>query len=168
MRLGRCVTNFAERRRPARGMLMRRRAFLTLLSGAAASPLLWPAVTRAQSVRRVGVLLIGTATDVVTQSYAAAFIQSLQQLGWVEGQNLRIDVRWSAADPALAKIYAAQLIGLQPDVILAASTNNLEVVRQGTRAIPIVFVQVSDPIEQGFVTSMTKPGGNITGFSAYE
>jgi putative tryptophan/tyrosine transport system substrate-binding protein len=146
---------------------MIRRKFITLLGGAAA----WPLAARAQQperMRRVGVLMGGPATDALSQAYAAAFVQALRQLGWIEGQNLRIDIRWNAGDTTLGQIYAVQLIGLQAEVILAATTPNLEVVRQATTTIPIVFTQVSDPIAQGFVASLTKPGGNLTGFSAYE
>jgi putative tryptophan/tyrosine transport system substrate-binding protein len=146
---------------------VKRREFITLLGGAAAA---WPLAARAQQerVRRIGVLMNGTATDTIPQSYVAAFVQELRQLGWTEGRNLRIDVRWNAGDAALARIYAAQLIGLTPDVILTASTTNLTVIRQATNTVSVVFVQVSDPIEQGFVASITKPGGNLTGFSMYE
>jgi putative tryptophan/tyrosine transport system substrate-binding protein len=89
-------------------------------------------------------------------------------LGWTEGQNLRVDVRWSAGDAGLARIYAAQLIGLMPDVILASTTINLTVIREATSTLPVVFVSVSDPVAQGFVASMRQPGGNLTGFSVYE
>jgi len=89
-------------------------------------------------------------------------------LGWIEGQNLRIDTRWSAGDAALARVYAAQLIGLTPEVILASSTTNLMVIQQATSTVPVVFIQVSDPVAQGFVTNVTRPGGNLTGFSMYE
>ena len=102
---------------------MRRREFITLLGGAAAA---WPLAARAQQperVRRIGVLMNGAATATVPQSYLAAFVQGLRQLGWTEGQNLRIDVRWNAGDAALARIYAAQLIGLMPDVILVTTTS---------------------------------------------
>src|SRR5712691_10637267 len=99
----------------------------------------------------------GAATEAEPQSYVAAFVQALRQLGWVEGQNLRVDIRWTAGDAALARTYAAQLIGLMPDVILAVTTLNLEVVRQATSTIPVIFVQVSDPVEQGFVASLRKP-----------
>jgi putative tryptophan/tyrosine transport system substrate-binding protein len=146
---------------------MKRREFITLVGGAAAA---WPLAARAQQerVRRIGVLMNGTATDTIPQSYVAAFVQELRQLGWTEGRNLRIDVRWNAGDAALARIYAAQLIGLTPDVILTASTTNLTVIQQATSTVPVMFVQVSDPVEQGFVASITKPGGNLTGFSMYE
>ncbi len=110
----------------------------------------------------------GAATDAEAQSYMAAFVQGLRQLGWVEGQNLRLDIRWNAGDAALARTYAAQLIGLMPDVILAVTTVNLEIVRQATSTAPVVFVQVSDPVAQGFVASLPKPGGNLTGFSGTE
>jgi putative ABC transport system substrate-binding protein len=145
---------------------MERREFITLLGGAAA----WPLAAGAQSgpQRRVGVLMNGAATDAEAQSYMAAFVQGLRQLGWVEGQNLRLDIRWNAGDAALARTYAAQLIGLMPDVILAVTTVNLEIVRQATSTAPVVFVQVSDPVAQGFVASLPKPGGNLTGFSGTE
>ena len=110
----------------------------------------------------------GAATEAALQSNANAFVNALRQLGWIEGQNLRVDIRWNASDAALAKTYAAQLIGLQPDVILVASTTNLEIIRQATSVIPVVFVQVSDPVAQGFVRSVAQPGGNLTGFSQYE
>src|SRR5580692_5464394 len=106
----------------------------------------------------------GAATDALTQSYLAAFVQGLRQLGWTEGQNLRVDIRWNAGDAEVARTYAAQLIGLMPDAILAASTTNLTVVQQATSVLPVVFVSVSDPVAQGFVASLTHPGGNLTGF----
>jgi putative ABC transport system substrate-binding protein len=148
--------------------MIRRREFITLLGGAAAA---WPFAANAQQrerVRRVGVLMNGAATETAPQSYVAAFVQGLRQLGWVEGQNIQVDVRWNAGDATLAGIYAAQLIGLTPDVILASSTTNLTVIRQATSTVPVVFVQVSDPVAQGFIANVTKPGGNLTGFSMYE
>jgi putative tryptophan/tyrosine transport system substrate-binding protein len=143
-----------------------RRHFLVLIGGAAT----WPLATWAQvgSARHIGVLMNGAATEVVPQSYVATFVQTLRQLGWIEGQNVLVDIRWSAGDASLARIYAAQLIGLTPDVILASSTTNLTAIQQGTSTVPVVFVQVSDPVEQGFVTNLTRPGGNLTGFSVYE
>ena len=110
----------------------------------------------------------GPATDAELQSHLAAFMHGLRQLGWVEGQNLRVDIRWPPGDAALAQTYAAQLIGLMPDVILAVTTVNLEVVRQATSTVPVVFVRISDPVAQGFVASLPKPGGNLTGFSGTE
>ena len=144
---------------------MNRRAFL--IGGAAAA---WPLAASAQQgqLRRIGVLMNGAATETLPQSYLAALVQALRQLGWIEGQNVRIDVRWNAGDAQLARIYAAQLIGLMPDLIVAASTTNLTIIQQATSTIPVVFVQVSDPVAQGFVASVAKPGGNLTGFTAYE
>jgi putative ABC transport system substrate-binding protein len=147
--------------------MMRRRDFITLLGGAAA----WPLAARAQQTgggRRIGVLMAAAATDMVRQSALAAFFQELRELGWTEGQNLRIDVRWNPGDAEVGRLYAAQLIGLMPDVILAAGTTNLTVIRQGTSTVPIVFLQVSDPVAQGFVASLTHPGGNLTGISDNE
>jgi len=147
---------------------MRRRDFITLLGGSAAA---WPLAARAQQAdrtRRIGMLMNGAATEALPQSRVAAFVQALRQAGWIEGQNLRIDIRWNAGDAQLARIYAAQLIGLMPDVILAASTTNLTVIQQATSVVPVVFVSVSDPVAQGFVASIAKPGGNLTGFSAFE
>jgi putative tryptophan/tyrosine transport system substrate-binding protein len=123
---------------------MRRRKFIAGLGAAAA----WPLAARAQQlggVRRVGVLMNSVASDTEFQSYVAVFIQGLRQLGWVEGQNLRVDVRWNAGNAGLSLTYAAQLIGLMPDVILVASTTNLTAVRQATNTVPVVFVSVSDP-----------------------
>ena len=145
-----------------------RRNFITLLSGAAVA---WPLTARAQQaerIRRIGVLMNGPATDAELQSHLAAFVNGLRQLGWFEGQNLRVDIRWPPGDAALAQTYAAQLIGLMPDVILAVTTVNLEVVRQATSTVPVVFVRVSDPVAQGFVASLPKPGGNLTGFAGTE
>jgi putative ABC transport system substrate-binding protein len=130
-----------------------------------------PVVARAQQadrIRRVGVLMNGTATDASTQTYVKAFTEALREAGWIEGKNISIDVRYNAGDAALARIFAAQLIGLMPDVIFASSTTNLTVIREVTNTVPIVFAAVSDPVEQGFVSSFAKPGGNITGFTAYE
>jgi putative ABC transport system substrate-binding protein len=146
---------------------MRRRDFITLLGGAAAG---WPLAARAQSgsVRRIGVLMNGAATDTEQQSWVGAFNQGLRGLGWAEGENIHVDIRWNAGDAQLARIYAAQLIGLMPDVILASTTLNLSVIQQATNTVPIVFVLVSDPVEQGFVASIAKPGGNLTGFGGFE
>jgi ABC-type uncharacterized transport system substrate-binding protein len=146
---------------------LKRREFITLLGGTAVA---WPLMALAQSspLRRVGALMNGPATNAESQSHLATFVHGLRQLGWVEGQNLRVDIRWNAGDATLARTYAAQLIGLMPDVILAATTVNLEVVRQATSTVPVVFVQVSDPVAQGFVASLPKPGGNLTGFAGTE
>jgi putative ABC transport system substrate-binding protein len=147
---------------------MRRRDFIGLVGGAA---VVWPLAARAQQpgpMRRVGVLMSGIATERSLQSYLMAFTEGLRKAGWIEGQNLRTDVRWNAGDADLSRIYAAQLIGLMPDVILADATLNLTAIQQATSTLPVVFVQVSDPVAQGFVPSFTHPGGNLTGFSQYE
>ena len=149
---------------------MRRREFIAGL-GAAASLAAPPLLAHAQqtaSMRRVGVLMNGTATDALAQLQMKIFTEALRMAGWIEGKNIIIDPRYNAADIGLARIFAAQLIGLMPDVIFAVSTTNLTVVREVTNTVPIVFHSVSDPIEQGFVVSLAKPGGNITGFVAYE
>ena len=146
---------------------MKRREFLTLASSVAA----WPGALLGQpgtQVRRVGVLMEGFGTEPDYQSYLAAFVQGLRQSGWVEGQNLRIDVRWTASNTDLARTSAAELIGLKPDVVLAATTLNLTMIRQATSTVPVVFVAVADPVKQGFVESVRRPGGNLTGFSLFE
>jgi putative ABC transport system substrate-binding protein len=146
---------------------MRRREFITIVGGAAT----WPIVAKAEErerIRRVSVLMNRLATDTEPQSWLAAFIQELRQLGWTEGQNLRFDICWSASDIQLARTCAAQLIGLTPDVILANSTLNLKVIQQATSTVPVVFVEVADPVKQGFVASFGYPGGNLTGFSMFE
>jgi putative ABC transport system substrate-binding protein len=147
---------------------IRRRDFITLLGGAAAA---WPLAARAQQldrVRQVGVLMNSGEIDPDYQAYVAAFRQGLRKLGWIEGQNLHIDVRWNAGDAERARALAGELLRLSPDVILAASTTNLaELLRRGP-TMPIVFVLVSDPVAQGFVSNLAHPGGNITGFSTFE
>jgi putative tryptophan/tyrosine transport system substrate-binding protein len=144
-----------------------RRKFLATLGGAAA----WPLAARGQQgerVRRVGVLMNTSESEPSYRSYAAAFAQTLQRLGWREGKNLRLDVRWSAAEPELIGAYATELAGMSPDLILASGSANLATLLRTTRTIPIIFVQVSDPVAQGFVSNLTHPGGNITGFTAFE
>jgi putative tryptophan/tyrosine transport system substrate-binding protein len=141
---------------------MKRRKFITLLGGAAA---MWPLAVRAQQFRRIGVLVSTGTTD---PSYLAAFVQALRKFGWVDGQNLRLDIRWHENDPARARAFATELVAIDPDVILTAATSNLAILHGSTRTIPIVFLQVSDPVAQGFITSLARPGGNITGFTAFE
>jgi ABC-type uncharacterized transport system substrate-binding protein len=140
---------------------MRRREFITLLGGATA----WPLAARAQQFRRIGVLVSTGTTD---PSYLAAFVQALRKFGWVDGQNLRLDIRWHENDPARARAFATELVAIDPDVILTAASSNLAILHGSTRTIPIVFLQVSDPVAQGFITSLARPGGNITGFTAFE
>ena len=145
---------------------MKRRAFITLLGGAAA----WPLAARAQRsghIRRIGVLS-GAAASIggAGQKNVTDFVQGLQKLGWIDGENIRIEIRWSAADPRLIEAYASDLVGLfNPDVILSATTANLTALRRATTSIPIVFTEVSDPVAQGFVSNLHRPGGNITGFA---
>jgi ABC-type uncharacterized transport system substrate-binding protein len=141
---------------------VKRREFITLLGGAAAA---WPLVARAQQFRRVGVLVSTGTTD---PSYLAAFVQALRKLGWVDGQNLRLDIRWYETDPKRARAFATELVAIDPDVILTAGTSSLTILQSTTHTIPIVFLQVSDPVAQGFITSLAQPGGNITGFTAFE
>jgi putative ABC transport system substrate-binding protein len=142
-------------------MTIRRRQFITLLGGAAA----WPLVALAQQTKRVGVLMSSTATE-PWQSELTIFMQGLRELGWIEGQNLQTEVRWSAYDPSLIEAYATDLVGLfKPDVLLSQSSVNLVALKRATSTIPIVFLSVADPVQQGFVSSLAHPGGNVTGFA---
>ena len=148
---------------------MRRREFLGVLGGAAAS---WPLAARAQQpgkMRRVGVMMSLPEDDPEGQSRLKAIRTELQTLGWIEFGNLRIDVRW-AAGTALARqqAFAKELIELQPDLVFVQSTTAVTALLRESRAIPVVFVQVTDPVGQGFVASLARPGGNITGFSNFE
>jgi putative tryptophan/tyrosine transport system substrate-binding protein len=146
---------------------VRRRAFITVLGGAAA----WPLAGRAQQperIRRVGVLIAFSENDPVGQASVPAFAQALGRLGWVEGKNIRIDYRFAAGDAALFETYAAELVGLSPDAILASTPTAVMALRQQTRTIPIVFVLVVDPVGLGFVQSLARPGGNVTGFGAFD
>jgi putative ABC transport system substrate-binding protein len=146
---------------------LRRRAFITVLAGAAA----WPLAGQAQQpepIRRVGVLMAFTENDPTTQDWLKAFAQALERLGWVQGKNIRIDCRFAAEDPGLFKTYAAELVGLSPDAILASTTPAVAALRQESLTIPIVFVQLPDPVERGFIQSLARPGGNFTGFSSYD
>jgi len=147
---------------------MKRREFIILLGGAAAA---WPIAARAQQsqrIRRVGVLMAVAESDADVHSGVALFQQSLQELGWTDGRNLRIDYRWGDADPARIQSLAKELVGLQPDVLVAHSTPSAKGLLQVTRSIPIVFLTVTDPLGQGLVASLARPGGNITGFSVFE
>jgi putative ABC transport system substrate-binding protein len=143
---------------------IRRREFISLLGCAAA----WPISVRAQQPRRIGVLNNEVATDGTVRRYMAIFVEQLRKLGWIDGQNLHIEYRWNEGDAALARTYAAELVGLNLDVILSASTTNLLTLQRLSPKSPIVFIQVSDPVEQGFILNMAHPGGNITGFSSNE
>ncbi len=145
---------------------MRRREFITLLGGAAA----WPHLARAQQpdrMRRIGVL-IGATDDQEMQARLAAFRQALQQLGWTDGRNVRIDTRWGVANADDIRKYAAELVALAPDVILAGGNAPVERLIQATRTVPIVFAIVLDPVGSGIVDSLSRPGGNATGFMQFE
>jgi putative ABC transport system substrate-binding protein len=146
---------------------VRRREFISVLGGAAA----WPLGARAQQgerVRRIGVMIATGESDPVTQSRITAFRQGLQALGWTDGRNIKIDYRWDIADPERARLAAKELVALTPDVILPSTTPMLAAVRQETRSLAVVFVNVSDPVGTGFVESLAQPGGNITGFTNFE
>jgi putative ABC transport system substrate-binding protein len=147
---------------------VRRREFITLLGSAAAA---WPLAARAQQLertRRIGVLMSTAADDPEGQARIAAFHQGLQQLGWAIGQNVRIDSRWPAGDAEHFRRYAAELVALSPDVILATGSAAAGPLLQATRTVPIVFVIVPDPVGAGFVHSLARPGGNATGFIQFE
>src|SRR6202048_3960181 len=149
---------------------MKRREFITLLGGAAA--VAWPLAARAQQpdrVRRIGVLMASAADDSESQARIAAFLQGLQQLGWADGRNMRIDTRWATTDADDIRRHAAELAALAPDVLVAATgTATVAALFQATRTVPIVFVDVIDPGGSGFVASLARPGGNATGFTIYE
>jgi putative tryptophan/tyrosine transport system substrate-binding protein len=146
---------------------MKRREFIALLGGAAA----WPLAARAQQgrrMRRVGALMPYAANDPHAQARNAAFLQGLQQLGWTVGTNVQIDYRWSAGNEDDTRKYAAELIALAPDVIFASGSAAVGPLQRATRTVPIVFAATPDPVGAGFVDSLARPGGNITGFTPYE
>jgi putative tryptophan/tyrosine transport system substrate-binding protein len=146
---------------------MKRREFISLLGGAAA----WPLAARAQQgrrMRRVGALMPYAANDPHAQARNAAFLQGLQQLGWTVGTNVQIDYRWSAGNEDDTRKYAAELIALAPDVIFASGSAAVGPLQRATRTVPIVFAVTPDPVGAGFVDSLARPGGNITGFTPYE
>jgi putative ABC transport system substrate-binding protein len=146
---------------------MKRREFIAALGGAAAT---WPAIARAQQaerMRRIGVLMNTGAADPVGQARVKAFQQGLLQLGWTDGRNVRIDYRWAAGTVENASKYAAELLALAPDVILAVGGTTGPTL-QATRTVPIVFTVTGDPVGSGFVASLSRPGGNATGFTNFE
>ena len=145
---------------------MRRREFISLIGGAVTS---WPLIAHAQGerVRRIGMLQGLAADDPQAQAFVAAFHQGLQQAGWTVGHNVRIDVRWSA-DRARLRRDAAELIALKPDVIVAGYGPTSSILQELTRTIPVVFAQAVDPVGQGTVESLPRPGGNMTGFTQFE
>src|SRR5262245_44271332 len=146
---------------------MRRREFIAALGGAAAWPLAaW--AQQADRVRYIGVLMAGAENDPDGQDRRSAIEQSLQQLGWTIGRNVRIDYRWGAGDADRIRQYATELIALAPDVILANSSTAVGPLLRATRTVPIVFSNVTDPVGAGYVESLARPGGNATGFTLFE
>jgi len=147
---------------------MKRREVITLLGGVVAA---WPRAVRAQQpkrMRRVGALMAQAANDPQVQERNAAFLQGLQQLGWMVGQNLQIDYRWAGGNEDDTRKYAAELVALAPDVIFTAGSAGAGPLRRATRTVPIVFTNVPDPVGAGYVDSLARPGGNMTGFSGFE
>jgi putative tryptophan/tyrosine transport system substrate-binding protein len=147
---------------------MKRREFITLLSGAAAA---WPLTARAQQrerMRRIGALMSQAADDPEVPPRVSAFAQGLQERGWTVGGNVRIDYRWGASDLDRFRKYAAELVALAPDVILATGSSVVGALQQASRTVPIVFVAAIDPVGSGFAASLARPGGNATGFTAYD
>jgi putative tryptophan/tyrosine transport system substrate-binding protein len=146
---------------------MKRRAFITLLGGTAA----WPLVARAQpgeKLRRIGVMIALVESDPEGQLRVASLRRGLQSFGWVEDRNIQIDYRWPGGNPERLQTSAAELVAIRPDVIVAGTTTALIAVQQATSIVPIVFVQVSDPLARGYVASLARPGSNVTGFALHE
>jgi putative tryptophan/tyrosine transport system substrate-binding protein len=147
---------------------LRRRQVITLLGGAAAT---WPLAARAQQaerIRRIGVLLSFAADDPEALARVGTFLQALQQLGWTDGRNVRIDYRMTAGDADRSRTYAAELVALAPDVILASGSSTVGPLLRANRTVPIVFVALVDPVGAGFVASLARPGRNVTGFTTIE
>jgi putative ABC transport system substrate-binding protein len=149
--------------------MIARRDVLALLAGAAA---VWPLAARAQQragpIRRIGVMMGRLASDPEGQDQAAALRRGLEELGWIAGRNIEIDIRWQTDDDTARLAFARELVALKPDILVANTTPALAAVRQATTTIPIVFVAIADPVAQGFVQSLARPGGMITGFGAEE
>jgi ABC-type uncharacterized transport system substrate-binding protein len=148
-------------------MSLRRREFIAGLGGAAT----WPLAARAQQgdgVRRIGVLFPGDEKDPVRKTFVSAFAQALAGLGWTEGRNVRMDLRWGGDDIDGMRVLARELVGLQPDIIVAGSIPATVALQRETRTIPIVFANVADPVASGIVARLNQPGGNTTGFAVYE
>jgi len=147
---------------------VKRRKFIAFVGGAAAT---WPVAVLAQQperVRRIGVLMSQVANDADSLAQIGAFTQALQRLGWTDGRNVRIDTRWGGGDTEVIRKYAAELIALAPDVILAPGNATVAPLLQATRTVPIVFPILVDPVGAGFVDSLARPGGNATGFILFE
>jgi putative ABC transport system substrate-binding protein len=147
---------------------MRRREFITFLSGAATT---WPLVARAQqpvTIRRIGILMNVAADDPEARDRNLAFLQALHELGWAEGRNVQVDYRWAAGDADRLRRYAAELVALAPAVVLASGTSTVGPLQRASATVPIVFAGVADPVGAGFVDSMARPGRNATGFISFE
>jgi ABC-type uncharacterized transport system substrate-binding protein len=147
---------------------VKRREFITLFGGAAVA---WPLATHAQQadrMRRIGVLIASAADDSDSQARITGLLQGLQQLGWVDGRNVRIDIRWATTNPDEIRKHAAELVATAPEVVVAAGTVTVAPLLQVSRTQPIVFALVIDPVGAGFVASLARPGGNATGFTIYE
>jgi putative tryptophan/tyrosine transport system substrate-binding protein len=147
---------------------MRRREFIALVAGTAATRPLTALAQQGERIRHIGVLMNVAAEHPEGQPAITAFRQALQQLGWSDGRNLRIDIRWGENDADRDRKYAAELVALTPDVILAAGTLGVTALQRITRAVPIVFVRIADPIGAGVINNLARPGGNVTGFMNYE
>ena len=147
---------------------MRRREFITLLGGAVAASPLAARAQQGERMRRIGIILPATADDARFQTFVGAFLQELQSSGWSIGRNVRIDTRWATANAATIRRHATELVALTPDVILAFGGSTVAPLLQATRTVPIVFAVASDPIGNGFVDSLARPGGNATGFMSFE
>jgi len=147
---------------------VKRREFITLLGGAAAT---WPLAARAQQperMPRIGVLMAVDEGDLEAQGYIRAFVQALHELGWAPGRNLHIEYRWGGGNLDRIRTYAAELVRLKPDVVLAQTALAVAPLQRETRTVTIVFMQLVDPAESGFVASLARPGGNLTGFTPFE
>ena len=144
---------------------MRRREFITALCGAAAT---WPVAAKAQQGRRIGVLMARAESDPAFQAFLQVFRRRIHELGWRDGDNVRIDYRWTAGIVERFRTGAKELVALRPDVILADATPSIAALRGETQTIPIVFVTVNDPLGSGFIASFARPGGTITGFTNFE
>src|SRR6516162_7207100 len=148
---------------------IRRRKFLaTLLGGAAAAWPLGASAQQADRVRRVGVLLPAAANDAEFQARMGAFQQGLREAGWSIGRNVQLDIRWATPDAAKIRQQTTELVALAPDVTLTTGGSTMVALQQATRTLPVVFVQVPDPVGAGFVDSLARPGGNATGFTQFE
>ena len=146
---------------------MRRRKFITLLGAAVA----WPRAARAQQperMRRIGVLMAVAERDLEAQGYINSFVQALHELGWAHGRNVQLEYRWGGGNLDRIRTYAAELVGLKPDVVLAQTALAVVPLQRETRTVPIVFMQLVDPAESGFVVSLARPGENLTGFTPFE